>query len=97
MRAETVQGDQQQPEQEGGADDGGHQGPAPLADGDRGQPGPGQPDRGGRQRGRHRPQPAELDEVEHDQPGAQHEEKQQPDDEMDRMARRGSRRCRSSS
>ena len=90
MRAETVQGDQQQPEQDGGADDGGHQGPAPLADGDRGEPGYGHPDRGGRQRGQHRPQPAEqaaeLDEDKHGQPGAQHEEKQQPHAEMDRMA-----------
>ena len=38
MRAETVQGDQQQPEHDGSGGDGRHQGPKPLADGYRTDP-----------------------------------------------------------
>ena len=90
MRADVVQGDQQQPEQDGGADDSAHQGPAPLADGDCGEPGYGHPDCRGRQPGQHGHQPAEqraqLDENKHGQPGAKHGEKQQPRAEVDRMA-----------
>lgn len=79
-RAEAVQGDQQKFEQDGGADDGGDQGPAPPEDGEGGQPGDGEPDRGGGQCGQRRSgaaEPvAELDEDQHGQPGGHDQEQQ---------------------
>ena len=89
-RLETVQGREQQTQQDGPADGREDQGPAPFAAGEGGQPGPREPDRGGREGGENRPypaeQPAQLDDVKHRQPGAQHDEQDQPRAEMDRPA-----------
>ena len=61
----------------------------PLPARQRDQPGYRHPDGGGRQREENGPRPAELDGVEHGQPGAQHRHEQQPHPEMNRAAAPG--------